>query len=298
VKDSTKQIYRASLGHLRSYVTKEKLPLSWDAFDLEFYAGFTAYLYGIGHRDNTVGKTIKTLKTFISEAFERDLHQNLNFKKKGFRVVSSDADEIYLDEKEIKKIHDLKGLDPDLEQSKKRFVFYCCVGLRFGDANGINPNNITRAIDGGLRLKVTTQKTGEDVIIALDHLAEEIWNAWGCRPPRKISNPEFNKHIKIIAEKAGLTDLVQKLTTIKGKVTIEWIPKYKMVKAHTCRRSFATNSYLNGLQTQTIMAMTGHKTEKSFKKYIRINKEQHADIMAEHLRKSKPTEETVMKAAN
>jgi site-specific recombinase XerD len=296
VKDKTKQVYRVSLNHLIDYVSKERIALSWESFNLEFYAGFTAHLYGIPHSDNTVGKTIKTLKTFISNAFERDLHTNLSFKKKGFKVISSEVDEIYLDEKEIRKIHELKGLEPHLEESKKRFVFYCCVGLRFGDANGINPNNITTAIDGGYRLKVTTEKTGEDVIIALDPLAEEIWNAWGCRPPKKISNPKFNKHIKTIAEKAGLTELVQKRTTVKGKVSIEWVHKWEMVKAHTCRRSFATNSYLDGVPTQTIMAMTGHKTEKSFKKYIRITKEQHADIHAEHIKKQQG--ETVMKKAN
>lgn len=298
VKPATKQVYRASLTHLINYAAKERLTTTWDSFTIEFYAGFTAYLYSIGHSDNTVGKTIKTLKTFISQAFEHDLHTNLSFKKKGFRAIQVETDEIYLNEQEIKQINEVKGLEPYLEQSKKRFVFYCYVGLRFGDANGINPNNITKAIDGGYRLKVTTQKTGEDVIIALDPLAAEIWDSWGQRPPRKISNPEFNRHIKVIAEKAGLKELVQKRTTVKGQVTIEWVPKYEMVKAHTCRRSFATNSYLDKVPTATIMAMTGHKTEKSFKKYIRITKEQHGDIHAEHLKAKYQSNETVMKKAN
>lgn len=298
VKPSTKQVYRASLNHLINYAAKERINLTWDSFDLEFYSGFTGYLYSIGHSDNTVGKTIKTVKTFIAQAFEHDLHTNLSFKKKGFRAIQVETDEIYLNEQEIKQINEVKGLEPYLEQSKKRFVFYCYVGLRFGDANGINPNNITKAIDGGYRLKVTTQKTGEDVIIALDPLAAEIWDAWGQRPPRKISNPEFNRHIKVIAERAGIKELVQKRTTVKGQVTIEWVPKYEMVKAHTCRRSFATNSYLDKVPTATIMAMTGHKTEKSFKKYIRITKEQHGDIHAEHLKTKYQTNETIMKKAN
>ena len=47
-------------------------------------------------------------------------------------------------------------------------------------------------------------------------------------------------------------------------------PKYEFVSSHTARRSFATNEYkLRNLTTREIMSITGHKTEKSFYKYIR-----------------------------
>jgi hypothetical protein len=41
-----------------------------------------------------------------------------------------------------------------------------------------------------------------------------------------------------------------------------------------------------GVPIQTIMAVTGHKTEKAFKKYIRITKEQLANIMMEYFNKT------------
>lgn len=298
-KPATKQVYNASLQHLKNYCEKFSIKLTWDSFDLDFYESFTEYLYSIGHNDNTVGKTIKTVKTFISQAFERNLHTNLNFKKKGFRVIASDVDEIYLNEAEIIQFYntDLEG-DQELEESKKRFVFDCWVGLRFGDLSRINPNQITKGMNGGLMLKVTTGKTGEDVMIPLHPLAEEIWNAWGGKPPKSIHNSDFNAHIKVIAEKAKLDAVVQKRNTIKGVVSIEWVPKHQMVKAHTCRRSFATNCYLMGVPVQTIMAVTGHKTEKAFKKYIRITKEQHANIMMEYFKKSAEDKSSIMKVAN
>lgn len=277
-KPGTVQVYRATLAHLKAYAKKKNTSLTWDSFDLNFYEAFTEYLYGLGHNDNTVGKYIRKVKVFISEAFDRDLHTNLNFKKKGFRSPSAEIDEIYLSEDEVIKFYNVDL--PEHEQSKKLFVFDCWVGLRFGDLCRINANQITKSIEGGLMLRVTTQKTGEDVMIPLHPLAEEIWVSWGERMPAAIDNPTFNEHIKTLAEKAGFKDLVQKRNTIKGRVTIEWVEKHTMVKAHTCRRSFATNCYLKGVPTKTIMAVTGHRTEKAFMKYIRVSKEEHAKIMA------------------
>lgn len=48
---------------------------------------------------------------------------------------------------------------------------------------------------------------------------------------------------------------------------------------HSARRSFCTNMYLMGVPVLTIMAISGHKTEKSFRTYIKASGEEHAEIM-------------------
>ena len=52
-----------------------------------------------------------------------------------------------------------------------------------------------------------------------------------------------------------------------------------MVMTHTARRSFCTNMYLIGVPILSIMAMSGHKSEKSFLRYIKAKDLQHANIM-------------------
>lgn len=293
VKGSTKQVYRATLNHLNEYAKSAKVTLTWDSFDLNFYQAFTDHLYGIGHVDNTVGKTIKTIKTFLSQSFERDLHTNLSFKKKGFKILQTTVDEIYLNESEIEKFLGAQ-VGADLIPSQKLFVFACDVGLRYGDYARLGPNNLVTTLDGH-RLDVTTEKTGEDVKIALTERAKKIWDSWQGLPPR-IPNPTFNEQIKTIAEAAKITEQTQSRTTIKGVVKIEWLPKFKMVTAHTARRSFATNAYAGGMPVKTIMSITGHKTEKAFNRYIRFTKTEHASIMQEYLKKR--NDEAVMKKAN
>ncbi|MFM7357902.1 MAG: tyrosine-type recombinase/integrase [Sediminibacterium sp.] len=55
--------------------------------------------------------------------------------------------------------------------------------------------------------------------------------------------------------------------------------KWEKLMTHTARRSFCTNMYLMGVPVLTIMAISGHKTEKSFRTYIKASGEEHARIM-------------------
>ena len=64
-----------------------------------------------------------------------------------------------------------------------------------------------------------------------------------------------------------LSCIVWVLRTIRETVTE---PKWKLAGSHTARRSFTANAYLSGVPTISIMKMTGHKTESSFMKYIKI----------------------------
>lgn len=72
----------------------------------------------------------------------------------------------------------------------------------------------------------------------------------------------------------------------RGKSVIYREPKYRFIMNHTGRRSFATNQFLRGIPTLTIMAITGHRTEDNFMKYIKVSREEHAKIMAKNWTKT------------
>jgi hypothetical protein len=48
-------------------------------------------------------------------------------------------------------------------------------------------------------------------------------------------------------------------------------PKYAWVSSHTARRSFCTNECLAGTANDLIMAISGHRSEKAFRKYIKVD---------------------------
>jgi integrase len=55
--------------------------------------------------------------------------------------------------------------------------------------------------------------------------------------------------------------------------------RYLQVSTHTARRSFASNLFVKGVPSQTIMKITGHKTEKSFMQYIKITPKENAKLI-------------------
>ena len=95
----------------------------------------------------------------------------------------------------------------------------------------------------------------------------------------KISNQKFNDYLyDVVAKCEGLEIEVTKKTIQGGKHIVIKKPKYEFVSSHTARRSFATTEYMaKGLNVRDIMAITSHKTEKSFYKYIRQTPKENAE---------------------
>lgn len=281
----TLQSYRVTLAHLENYAKSKRFELSFNSITQDFYKSFTAYCWDtLKHSDNTVGKSIKVLKVFMDQAFDEDLHTNLSYKKKKFKKLTAETDEIYLTEQEILKIYslDFHG-NKYLCEVRDLFVFACWTGLRFGDLCKVRPEHIQQLPEGKI-IRIHTEKTEHSVIIPFHPLCEAIYSLYNHNLPpiKKADNPRFNAALKVISEKAGLIQKQQSRTTIRGKATFEYLHKWQMVSAHTARRSFATNCYLMNVPALTIMAVTGHRTEKAFLKYIRISKDQHAKILMGH----------------
>ena len=93
------------------------------------------------------------------------------------------------------------------------------------------------------------------------------------------SNPNFNYYIKEVAQLAGIDGMI-KITHKRGNQIIEDIrPKYSLVMSHTCRRSFCTNEFLEGTPTNLILAISGHKTEKAFRRYIKADQVKKAQMI-------------------
>ena len=103
--------------------------------------------------------------------------------------------------------------------------------------------------------------------------------------PRSISNQKMNDYLKEVCQLAGIDSKESKAQTKGGKRITKTFEKWQMVSTHTARRSFATNMYLLGIPALTIMQITGHRTEKAFMRYIKLDREQHAKVMALHWQK-------------
>jgi integrase len=302
--ESTIRAYTTTYNLLKQFERDRNYRIGFDTINLDFYYKFVDYLskphkLTIKNKDrlmeglmpNTIGTRIKNIKVFMNEAVDLGLTTNMQYKHRKFAVLTEETDAIYLTEKEIIKLykHDFSN-NKRLEQARDLFVFGCFTGLRFSDYSQIKPENVV-SIDGKTMIKKVAKKTKTLTIIPSNPVIGNIFFRYGNSSPKAISNQRFNEYIKEACEKAGLTE-VGRLNTHPGKAL------YESVSSHTCRRSFATNYYLQGFPILDLMKITGHKTQSSFLKYIKMDKLDAAKRLGEHVEKNWSWSELMMKVAS
>ena len=273
--------YGVTFGYLKKYSEKIGKPIDFKDIDLKFYEGFTQYLQDLKLAVNTIGKKIQTLKIFLNSARDEGLNNYEGFKSKKFVALTEEADTIYLNEAELTKLYKKDLSDrQSLERVRDIFLVGCWTGCRFSDISQITPENIS---DGFIHIK--QYKTGTKVIIPLHPVVTAILNKYEGTLPQAISNQKFNMALKEIAELAGISESTHKAITKGGVKRSIAYKKFELVTTHTARRSFATNLYKSGLPTLSIMAITGHKTEEAFLKYIKVTPDEHAKKLQDHWNK-------------
>jgi hypothetical protein len=292
VKRCTINVINAMKSHLKSFEAYRKMPITFDSFDVDFYEEFIKYLtYEMpqmrrrtiirGLKVNSIGKSIKHLKSFLRDRMRKKIIPY--FDLSAYKVMEEEVDAVFLSWEELSLIYHLDlSQNKDLEKYRDLFVLGCLTGFRFSDYSDIKPEEVR----GGM-LYVNQAKTLATVVVPLRKEAKEILiNKYNMQMPQ-VSNANLNYYIKQVVCLAGIDEMV-KITHKRGNKTIEETrPKYEWVMSHTCRRSFCTNEFLDGTPVQLIMAISGHKTEKAFRRYIKADQVQKA-YMIKKLWDSRP----------
>lgn len=278
---ATVQTYVTALGHLKGFEKEDGCKIDFETITLDWFYRFMTYLRRKNMKTNTLAKNIGVLKVFMSEGEALGYHTNLAFKTKRFSVSQELVETVYLTDEDVLKIYNTDVADnTNLENVKDAFVLACFTGLRFSDFSTLKPEHF-KTIDGELYIKKMTLKTKEEVIIPLHDIVLEILEKYKGKPggvPKVPCNPVFNKVVKVAGRLAGLTEK-GKLASFPEKELCECI------SSHTGRRTFATNAYLSGVPVLDIMRITGHKTEKSFLRYVRLSRLHAAQRFSEHYKK-------------
>ena len=305
--------HKITFDYLKNFATyKNKKRFEFSDMNKAFYDGFVKYLQTFNLASNTIGQKIKHLKLWLNEAYRLELHLESKYKT-AFEGIQEKSDNIALDEAELQRIFDL-----DLSNSKSKdaikykvlimgkkvesykletldivrdgFLLECWTGCRFSDLGKITKRNIKNGL-----ITIKQQKTGTEVIIPLHPVSIAILEKYNYTPPKPVSNQRFNDIVKIVCRIADITEKEKKEITKGGLKQIDYLEKCELVSSHTGRRSFATNNYRMGLDTYTIMKITGHKTESSFLKYIKVKPDEHAQRMLNHWNKLYKTPKTAKK---
>jgi integrase len=279
-KRNTLKQWKQTQKKLLEFKKFSNTEIDFDNIDLDFYERFINFLTKKGYAKNTIGAFIKAVKTFMNEAVDRNLTKNLEYRSKKFRAIEEQVDKIYLSQNELANIYNLNlGEDKRLEKVRDLFIIACYTGLRFSDLMQIRKENI---INDGKQIKIRTEKTSELVVIPMHKYVMETLAKYKGNLPTVISNQKMNKYLKEIGEIAGIDETMKIAITRGGKTETNLFPKFDLMTTHTARRSFSTNAYLMDIPSISIMKITGHRTERSFMKYIRISQEDNANKLSNH----------------
>jgi site-specific recombinase XerD len=248
------------------------------------YEDLLNYLEGEGLANNTIGKIVKNTKAFFTYLKEDDNHRiDLpNYIPSKWVVLKEEIDEIYLTTEELMKMFylDLSGVKESYSRARDLFLISAFTGLRISDNKRLEEKNII-TIDEHRFFRIEHQKTHEDVYIPIVEVVDEILKRNGGIP-KSMVDQTVNRLIKDIAEWSGIDEKHTVKRTEGGKEVEETKPKFEWVKSHTGRRSFCTNAYLGGMDSISIMAVSGHTTEKNFLNYIKVPAKQQAVRNAKH----------------
>jgi site-specific recombinase XerD len=282
---ATAKVYNTTYKHLQNYQVTRRRRIDFDVIDLSFYMDFKEYLLSeVKLSTNALGKNIQVLKLVLNEATELGVNRNLAFKSKRFTTVREDSESIYLTEAEIKGLEKLDlSKNERLDKVRDLFVIGCYTGLRYSDYSKLQSIHFEEGF-----IKVMQIKTGRAVMIPRHPTVDRIFAKYNGDLPQSISNQKTNEYLKELGKMVPSLQLpISKSITKGGDRISKTHHKWELLSSHTARRSFATNMYLQGIPSISIMAITGHKTEKAFLKYIKLTSKEHAKLVAGHWKKQR-----------
>jgi integrase len=277
--------YRSALTRLKLYIDDRKLKkFSFNDCNRDFYNDYVHFLTSKNYSMNYIGTMIQKLKTILGFAYDEGIHNNMEFKKNYFSKMNEQIDHVYLTVDELQRIKDLELKDTLLDNVRDIFLIGCYTGLRISDTmNLLKKTYQTIFIEDGIKyFHIKQIKTSNSVIIPLNKIINDILNKRDGTLPDYLHQNVINQHIKSICKKAKIIEN-HTLTRTEGGKEVEYnLPKYKLVASHTARRSFCTNAYKSGMPIQDIMAISGHKSERVFLNYVKVEKTENAKRIAKH----------------
>jgi hypothetical protein len=142
-------------------------------------------------------------------------------------------------------------------------------------------------IDGKKYVELIQKKTGTKCIIPMRPELDAILQRYDYTLPKTIEQ-KVNEGIKLIGDKAGITELIHVEKNKGGRVVKTEVKKCDLISTHCARRTGISLMYLakdkkgNRIPIIDIMKISGHKTPKEFLKYVRISQEETAVALSLH----------------
>ncbi|MFD2568675.1 tyrosine-type recombinase/integrase [Pseudotenacibaculum haliotis] len=191
-------------------------------------------------QQSTINKVIQRFRRVIKYAIANDYLIKDPFMLYQAKRIKKEV--VYLSVRELDKLEKTNFSDTRIQLVKELFVFCCYTGLGFKEMSNLKWSDLSEEFDGELWLIIKRKKTGRSYKVPLLPKAKDILKDFEQRENEfvfpRISNPNFNSHLKVIAKKIGIT---------------------KRLTHHIARKTFATTVLLyNNVPMEIVSKLLGH----------------------------------------
>lgn len=263
VSDSRVRLYKSFANQLRAFEIYSACKLSFDTLDRVQLDNLREWLTNIQQlSNNTLAARFKLLRTICNDAKKMDV--DVCDDVFHYTVKSNKVENVVLTEREVQLMLNYKCDSERLQNVQDLFTFGVYTGLRFSDLKQLTQDKIHNGM-----IELHQQKTGGKLVIPLHNSVKKILVERGI--PRPISGYRYNAYLRELAKLAGVTELVELKRIKAGKRIILTKEKCELISSHTCRRTFATYLYKNGMNPKLIMNLTGHKQLSTFLNYVVVS---------------------------
>lgn len=285
---STQRTYHTALKRLEAFCKLHPIR-TFEDFDNKFFNAFANFLYNCSYQkgktkkqytQNTVINTIKVIKNLLHRAYDNEVTNN-NYFTKVQTILSSDVSEqIYLNEKEIQRLAQMKLTLPHEVMIRDMFIIACWTALRISDIQKLHNAEIHKD-----HIALYQTKTNEKVEIPI---LKEIASIIAYY--QKVGFPSIhickaNETIKELARRCGINENISQKEHRGGTTHIQTRPKWSLVSFHTARRSCITNLYKRGYPVNYIMTLSGHRSVQAFQRYMRASSKELLNSFMKLLKK-------------
>lgn len=143
VENTTLNVYQQTKEKLKNYLSENDLRWSWSGINIQFYQNFVYHLRNNGLKDGTIGKHIKTLKSFLNYISINYNLINPN-QYRGFVTLKDEPDFVILTEHDIEVMKSHLNISSYLDTKKvnlnsseqnilRIMIMLCWCGMNYGD---------------------------------------------------------------------------------------------------------------------------------------------------------------------
>ena len=277
---NTKSQYLTTINKVRDYInyTFKTDKLFYSQINNKWAENFIDYL--LTNEDQKLGAD--TINTYLSKLriyFSKYAELNRLFKKPEFKdvKVSESLPLPYFSENDLALLENFEFDSERLSNVRDWVIIGCETGLRISDFGSLEGIELAKEVIVALK----QQKTGGASLIPISDRLKRVYQKRNGLPPQ-ISDAKFNKYVKEVCEIAGFDTVMYGSKSVNigkdsnGKNMFRKVhaqyKKFELITSHTCRRSFATNKYLEGkMNIETIMLITGQDTKEVFFNYVQAD---------------------------